>query len=56
MVVLRYELDCGWLRELIVPVGEVRDGHVLGELRVWCHTCARVHTAISVRMVRVGAG
>lgn len=53
MVVLRYRLDCGSLLELIVPVGELRDGHLLGPLRVWCHSCNHTHGA-SVRMVAPG--
>lgn len=56
MVVLRYTLDCGSLLELIVPAGEVRDGHVLGQLRVGCHTCGRAHGATGVRMVAPGTG
>lgn len=56
MVVLRYTLDCGSLLELIVPAGQVRDGHVLGRLRVWCHPCSRIHGAAGVRMVAPGPG
>jgi hypothetical protein len=49
-MVLRYELVCGHILELIVPTGQLRADQVVGDITTWCPTCDREQDVIRVHL------
>jgi len=50
VTVLRYELVCGHILELIVPTAQLRADQVVGDITTWCPTCDREQDVIRVHL------
>jgi hypothetical protein len=50
MMVIGYELECGQRIKVMVASDQVREDHIIGDVRAWCPTHDRDEPVARVRL------